>query len=66
MRHLQAYAAGGDAHERVEPAQPPATIPRHRKDAWLKGWVDQKAFMERQPVVRKKQNRDAPKKPGDR
>lgn len=45
MRHLEAYAAGGDAHERGEPAQPPATIPRQRK-AWLKGWADQKAFME--------------------
>ena len=33
MRHLQAYAAGGDAYERGEPAQPPATVPRHRKDA---------------------------------
>jgi hypothetical protein len=37
---------GGDAYERGEPVQPPASIPRHRKDAWLKGWVDQKAFME--------------------
>ena len=39
MRHLEAYAAGGDAHERGEPAQPPATILRHRKEAWLKGWA---------------------------
>jgi hypothetical protein len=46
MRHLEAYAAGADAHERGEPAQPPATIPRQRKDAWLKGWADQKTFME--------------------
>jgi hypothetical protein len=44
MRHLEAYAAGGDAHERGEPAQPPATISRHRKDAWLKGWAHQQAF----------------------
>jgi hypothetical protein len=48
MRLLQAHAAGGDAHERGEPARPPATIPRHRKDAWLRGWMDQKAFVERQ------------------
>ncbi len=37
MRHHEAYAAGGDAHKRGEPAQPPATVPRQRKDAWLKG-----------------------------
>ena len=53
MRHLEAYAAGGDAHERGEPAQPPATIPRDRKEAWLKGWTDQQAFMERQAAGRK-------------
>jgi hypothetical protein len=47
MRHLEAYAAGGDAYERGEPAQPPVTIPRHRKDAWLKGWAEQMAFMGR-------------------
>jgi hypothetical protein len=47
MRHLQAYAAGGFAYERGDPAKPPAIIPRHRRDAWLKGWADQKAFMER-------------------
>jgi hypothetical protein len=56
MRHLQAYAAGGDAHERGEPAQPPAAIPRQRKDAWLKGWPDQKVFMERR-AAGKAQNR---------
>jgi hypothetical protein len=54
MRHFQAYAAGGDAHERGEPAQPPVTIPCHRKDAWLKVWADQKTFMERQPAGRKR------------
>ena len=53
MRHLAAYAAGGDAHERGEPAQHPATIPRDRKEAWLKGWTDQQAFMERQAAGRK-------------
>ena len=53
MRYLEAYAAGGDAHERGEPAQPPVTIPLHRKDAWLKGWADQKAFMEHKAAVRK-------------
>ena len=53
MRHLEAYAAGGDAYERGEPAQPPVAIPRHRKDAWLKGWAGQKAFMERQAAGRK-------------
>ena len=42
MRHLEAYAAGGDAHERGEPAQAPATVPRHRKYARLKGWADQR------------------------
>ena len=56
MRHHEAYAAGGDAHGRGEPAQPPATVPRQRKDAWLKGWADQQAFVERQ-AARKKQNR---------
>jgi hypothetical protein len=56
MRHLEAYAASGDAHERGEPAQAPATVPRHRKDAWLKGWADQQAFMERQ-ATGKAQNR---------
>jgi hypothetical protein len=53
MGYLEAYAAGGDAYERGEPAQPPGTIPRHRRDAWLKGWADQKAFMERQAAARK-------------
>ena len=53
MRQLQAYAAGADAYGRGEPAQPPPTIPRHRKDAWLKGWADQQAFMDRHPAVRK-------------
>jgi hypothetical protein len=53
MRYLEAYAAGGDAYECGEPAQPPATIPLHRKDAWLKGWAEQKAFMERQAAGRK-------------
>jgi hypothetical protein len=53
MRHLEAYAAGGDAYERGDPAQPPGTIPLHCKDAWLKGWADQKAFMERQAAGRK-------------
>jgi hypothetical protein len=48
MRPLEPYAASGDAYERGEPAQPPVTIPPHRKDAWLKGWAEQKAFMERQ------------------
>ena len=48
MRHIEAYADGGDAYERGEPGQPPATIPRGRKDAWLKGWAEQKAFLERQ------------------
>jgi hypothetical protein len=48
MRHLEAYAAGGDAHERGEPVQPPTSVPRQREDAWLKGWADQQAFMERQ------------------
>jgi hypothetical protein len=40
MGYLEAYAAGGDAYERGEPAQPPVTIARHRRDAWLKGWAD--------------------------
>ena len=53
MGYLEAYAAGGDAYERGEPAQPPVTIPPRRKDAWLKGWVDQKVFVERQAAVRK-------------
>jgi hypothetical protein len=47
MRQLQAYAAGGFAYDLGEPAQPPVIIPCHRKDAWLKGWADQKAFTER-------------------
>ena len=55
MRHIEAYAAGGDAYERGEPAQPPVAIPRHRKDAWLKGWAGQKAFMERQAAGRKQE-----------
>jgi hypothetical protein len=54
MRYLEAYAAGGDAYERGEPAQPPVTIPRHRKEAWLKGWAEQQAFMERQAAGRKR------------
>ena len=53
MGYLEAYAAGGDAYERGEPAQPPVTIPRHRRDAWLKGWADQKVFVERQAAGRK-------------
>jgi hypothetical protein len=63
MRHLEAYAAGGDAHVRGEPAQPPATVPRHRKEAWLKGWADQQAFMERQ-ATGKAQNRGKRRKAG--
>ena len=55
MRHLEAYAAGGDAYERGEPAQPPVTIPRQRRDAWLKGWAEQKAFLERQAAGRKQE-----------
>jgi hypothetical protein len=53
MRQLQAYAAGGFAYDRGESAQPPATVPRDRKEAWLKGWADQQAFMERQATGRK-------------
>ena len=53
MGYLEAYAAGGDAYERGEPAQPPVTIPRHRRVAWLKGWADQKVFVERQAAGRK-------------
>jgi hypothetical protein len=53
MRHLEVYTAGGDAHERGEPAQPPATVTRQCKGAWLTGWADQKAFMERQGSRRK-------------
>ena len=55
MRHLEAYAAGGDAYERGEPVQPPVTIPSHRKDAWLKGWAEQRAFLERQVAGRKQE-----------
>ena len=54
MRHIEAYAAGADAYERGETAQPPATIPRSRKDAWLKGWAEQKVFMERQAAGQQK------------
>jgi hypothetical protein len=43
--------------ERGEPAQPPATIPSHRKDAWLKGWADQKTFMERKATGRKQKHK---------
>jgi hypothetical protein len=50
MRHREQHA-DGDAHERGEPA-PPATIPRQRKDAWLKGWADQRAFVERQAAAK--------------
>jgi hypothetical protein len=46
MSPQRAYAAGGFAYDRGEPAQPPATIPIERKQAWLKGWADQKSFME--------------------
>jgi hypothetical protein len=53
MRKLQAYAAGADASAQGQPVQPPPTIPRHRKNAWLKGWADQQAFMDRHPAVRK-------------
>ena len=63
MRHLQAYAAGGFAYDRGEPALPPATLPRHRKDAWLKGSADQQAFVERQ-ATGKAQNRGKRRKSG--
>ena len=63
MRYLEAYAAGGDAYECGEPAQPPATIPLHRKDAWLKGWAEQKAFMERQAAGRKQKPSAAADRP---
>ena len=55
MRHIEAYAAGGDAYERGEPAQPPATIPRQRRDAWLKGWAEQRALLERQAAGRRQE-----------
>ena len=47
----------------AQPAQPPATVPRHRKEAWLKGWMDQQAFMERQAAA-KAQNRGKRRKAG--
>jgi hypothetical protein len=56
MWHLQAYAAGGFAYDRGELAQPPATIPPDRRDAWLKGWADQKTFVE---AVGRKRGRKA-------
>jgi hypothetical protein len=63
MGHLEAYAAGVEAHERGEAAEPPASIPREGRDAWLKGWADQQAFMERQ-AAGKVQNRGKHRKAG--
>jgi hypothetical protein len=56
VRHLEAYSAGGDTYDRGEPAQPPSTIPTHRRDAWLQGWADQQAFM----TAERKRNRALP------
>jgi hypothetical protein len=49
--YLQAYT--GDACQRGDPATPPPTIPSNRREAWLKGWADQRALDDRQTAQRK-------------
>jgi hypothetical protein len=61
MKHLQAYAAGGDAHERGEPGQPPSRASARARGS--KGWTDQQAFVARQ-AAGKPQDRGKQRKAG--